>query len=50
MPDFAKRLESLGFRPVATEWRMAWDLKIRDNQPSVLEQFIVDGLKALSDE
>jgi hypothetical protein len=50
MPDFSKRLESLGFKPVATEWRMAWDLKIREDQPSVLEQFIVDGLKALSDE
>jgi hypothetical protein len=50
MPDFAKRLEALGFKPVATEWRMAWDLKIRDDQPSALEQFLIDGLKALSEQ
>jgi hypothetical protein len=50
MPDFAKRLEALGFKPVATEWRLAWDLKIRENQPSVLEDFLINGLKALSEE
>jgi hypothetical protein len=50
MPDFAKRLEALGFKPVATEWRLAWDLKIRDDQPSALEVFLIDGLKALSEE
>lgn len=50
MPDFAKRLEALGFKPVATEWRMAWDLKIRDDQPSAIEDFLVEGLKALSAE
>ena len=49
MPDFARRLDALGFKPVATEWRTAWDLRIRDNQPSVLEDLIVDGLKALSE-
>jgi len=50
MPDFAKRLESMGFKPVATEWRMAWDLKIRDDQPSAIEDFLIEGLKALSEE
>lgn len=50
MPDFAKRLEALGFKPVATEWRTAWDLKIRDDQPSAIEDFLVEGLKALSVE
>jgi hypothetical protein len=50
MPDFAKRLEALGFKPVATEWRMAWDLKIREDQPSALEQLLIDGVKALSEE
>ena len=50
MPDFAKRLEAMGFKPVATEWRMAWDLKIRDDQPSAIEDFVVEGLKALSAE
>ena len=50
MPDFAKRLEAMGFKPVATEWRMAWDLKIRDDQPSAIEEFILDGLKVLTEE
>ena len=50
MPDFAKRLEAMGFKPVATEWRMAWDLKIRDDQPSAIEDFLIEGLKALSEE
>ena len=50
MPDFAKRLEAMGFKPVATEWRMAWDLKIREDQPSAIEDFLVEGLKALSEE
>ena len=50
MPDFARRLEAMGFKPVATEWRMAWDLKIRDDQPSAIEDFLVEGLKALSAE
>jgi hypothetical protein len=50
MPDFAKRLEAMGFKPVTTEWRMAWDLKIRDNQPSAIEDFLIEGLKALSEE
>jgi hypothetical protein len=50
MPGFSKRLEAMGFKPVATEWRMAWDLKIRDDQPSGIEQFILDGLKVLTEE
>ena len=50
MPDFSKRLEAMGFKPVTTEWRMAWDLKIRDDQPSAIEDFLLQGLKALGDE
>ena len=50
MPDFAKRLEALGFKRVDTEWRTAWDLKIREDQPSALEQLLIDGIKALSEE
>jgi hypothetical protein len=49
MPDFARRLDALGFKPVNTEWRMAWDLKIREDQPSALEQLLIDGVKALSE-
>ena len=40
----------MGFKPVGTEWRMAWDLKIRDDQPSAIEEFILDGLKVLTEE
>ena len=50
MPDFAKRLEAMGFKPVATEWRMAWDLKIRTDEPSAIEDFLIEGLKVLSEE
>lgn len=50
MPDFAKRLDALGFKPVQTEWRMAWDLAIRPDAPSALEDFLIEGLKALSEE
>lgn len=50
MPDFAKRLEAMGFKPVATEWRLAWDLKIRQEEPSAIEDFLIEGVKALSEE
>jgi hypothetical protein len=50
MPDLAEHLTAMGFKPVATKWRLAWDLTIRQDQPSALEDFIVEGLKALTDE
>jgi hypothetical protein len=37
MPDLTKRVEALGFVPVSTQWRLAWDLKIRADQPSAME-------------
>jgi hypothetical protein len=49
MPDFAKRLEGLGFKPVDTQWRLAWDLAIRQEQPSMIEDLLIEGLKALSE-
>jgi len=42
MPDLEKRLKALGFTKAATEWRTAWDLKIRTDQPSAIEQ-LLDG-------
>jgi hypothetical protein len=42
MPDLEKRLKTLGFTKAATEWRTAWDLKIRADQPSAIEQ-LLDG-------
>jgi hypothetical protein len=50
MPDFAKRLGEIGFKPVQTEWRLAWDLAVRDDEPSVLEDLLIEGVKALSSE
>ncbi|MGA3065992.1 MAG: hypothetical protein ABSF29_04010 [Tepidisphaeraceae bacterium] len=37
MPDMAKRLQALGFVAVSTQWHMAWNLKIRPDQPSAIE-------------
>lgn len=45
MPDMEKRLAEMGFRPVGHEWRMAWDLSIRSDQPSMIEQFLRDAFK-----
>ena len=50
MPDFAKRLEALGFKPVETEWRLAWDLAIRQDQPSAIEDLLIEGIKTLTEE
>jgi hypothetical protein len=40
MNDLSKRLMSEGFEPVATNWRMAWDLTIRADQPSGVQKLI----------
>ena len=50
MPDFAERLGTMGFKPVTTEWRQAWDLTIRQDQPSAVEDFLIEAFKALSEE
>ncbi len=36
MPDLARRIEALGFKPVSTTWYMAWDVTIRKDEPSML--------------
>jgi hypothetical protein len=48
MPDMSKRLAERGFKPVSTDWRMAWDLTIRPDQPSVIEsvlQGMIDSME-----
>ena len=50
LPDFSERLASMGFKPVATEWRLAWDVMIRQDQPSAVEDFVIDAIKSLSEE
>jgi hypothetical protein len=51
MPGMSETLmKDFGFKPVGIEWRMAWDLAIRTDRPSAIEQLLRDGLKALDDE
>jgi hypothetical protein len=48
MPDMSDRLKALGFQPTGVEWHTAWDLTLRDDQPSLLEKMIdgaVDAIK-----
>ena len=40
----------MGFKPVATEWRMAWDLTIRYDEPSAMEKVLIDLIKGLDEE
>jgi len=47
MPDMSRRLENLGFAPVATTWHTAWDLTIRADQPSVMESLLDDWVHAM---
>jgi len=49
MPDLSRRLQQLGFKPVATEWRMAWDLNIRPNEPSAIEKVLLELLRGVED-
>ena len=49
MPDFAERLTAMGFKPVATEWRMAWDLTIRHDEPSAVEKVLMDMIKGMDE-
>ena len=49
MPDFVERLKAMGFKPVATEWRMAWDLTIRYDEPSAVEKVLIDMLKGFDE-
>lgn len=50
MPELEKRLGEKGFKPVATEWRQAWDLNIRADQPSAIEDLLIDAVETLMEE
>src|SRR5688572_14147081 len=49
MPDLAKRLREMGFKPAGeVKWKQAWDLRIRADAPSAIEQIlneVIDGLE-----
>src|SRR5204862_8054038 len=49
MPDLSARLTDLGFKPIATDWRMAWDLAIRADEPSMVEKTLIDLIHGLND-
>jgi len=40
MPDLSDRLDLMGFHPTHTEWHKAWDVTIRDNQPSAFQRVL----------
>ena len=40
MPDLAARLKTKGFHPVATQWRKAWDMTYRPDEPSNAERLL----------
>ena len=47
MPDLAKQLEQRGFTPTQTKWRAAWDVRIRDNEPSAFQRLMEQTAKEL---
>jgi hypothetical protein len=48
MTDMSQRLADLGFTPVSTQWRMAWDLTIRPDEPSLVEKALDSAIDALT--
>ena len=51
MPSMSETIQKdMGFKPVSVEWRMAWDLSIRADRPSLIETILRDGLKVLDDD
>jgi hypothetical protein len=49
MPDLSERLRHLGFHPVSCQWLTAWDLSIRDDEPSAIEKLLREAVKQLND-
>ncbi|MCC7350061.1 MAG: hypothetical protein IT446_05775 [Phycisphaerales bacterium] len=49
MPDLQRRVEALGFKPVNTQWHMAWDLHIRADQPSGVQRLLDHAMQALEE-
>jgi hypothetical protein len=47
MPDIAKQLEERGFKPTQTKWRAAWDVRIRENEPSAFQKLMEHTAKEL---
>jgi hypothetical protein len=41
--------KDMGFKPISIEWRTAWNLAIRADRPSMVEQLLKDAAKALDE-
>ncbi len=50
MPNLSERVRAMGFKPVACEWKTAWDLTIREDQPSAVETLLREAIKAINDD
>jgi hypothetical protein len=48
MPDLATNLKTMGFTPTSCEWRTAWDLAIRPDEPSAIEKLLTEAVHAFS--
>jgi hypothetical protein len=49
MPDLSQRLTKMGFEPVASDWRMAWDLTFRNDEPSAIESVLMDLIRGMKE-
>ena len=43
MPDLSRRVEAMGFKPVETNWVLAWDVTVRKDEPSMLQKWFGRG-------
>jgi hypothetical protein len=51
MPSMSRTLtEDMGFKQVGIEYRMAWDMTIRSDEPSLIETLFRTGIKALQSD
>ena len=50
MPDLSKRVRDMGFKVAGpVEWKPAWDLHIRADQPSAVEKLLNDFIDAIDE-
>ena len=50
MPNLSQRLRGMGFKPTGCQWKAAWDLTIRNDQPSAVETLLREAVKAFEDD
>jgi hypothetical protein len=49
MPDLSAQIEKMGFKPVDTKWRTAWNVHIRPDKPSAFMKLMGNVNNALRD-